>query len=188
MLPANATVLVEGSTTYEWILAEEDILDHPDEVARVPRRSTHVRVHDAIVADAGRCGRPIRLGAVAVALPAIRAAAGDGTYGSSAAETSRVSSSTPRWTVAPCQPDGASVSSLAHPLSTAVSPETAADEERCDVGVPAAEVAVRLERVLRAADTEQARPEAIAVGAGEPPFSRNHSTVSASSTSLQMYE
>lgn len=30
VLPANAGVLVEGSTTYEWILAEEDILANPE--------------------------------------------------------------------------------------------------------------------------------------------------------------
>ena len=30
LFPADAAVLVEGSTTYEWILAEQDILAHPE--------------------------------------------------------------------------------------------------------------------------------------------------------------
>lgn len=30
VLPTNAGVLVEGSTTYEWVLAESDILAHPE--------------------------------------------------------------------------------------------------------------------------------------------------------------
>ena len=28
--PAGATVLVEGSTTYEWMLADQDLLTHPE--------------------------------------------------------------------------------------------------------------------------------------------------------------
>ncbi|MFK4113318.1 dihydrofolate reductase family protein [Microbacterium sp. NPDC006705] len=30
LLPENAGVIVEGSTTYEWVLAESDILAHPE--------------------------------------------------------------------------------------------------------------------------------------------------------------
>ncbi|MCZ4066376.1 dihydrofolate reductase family protein [Microbacterium sp. H37-C3] len=30
LLPENAGVLVEGSTTYEWVLAESDLLAHPE--------------------------------------------------------------------------------------------------------------------------------------------------------------
>lgn len=30
LVPKNASVLVEGSTTYEWVLAAEDLLAHPD--------------------------------------------------------------------------------------------------------------------------------------------------------------
>lgn len=30
LLPPDAGVLVEGSTTYEWLLAESDILSHPE--------------------------------------------------------------------------------------------------------------------------------------------------------------
>ncbi|MDN6567150.1 MAG: hypothetical protein L0K65_08925, partial [Actinomyces sp.] len=30
LLPAGATVLVEGSPTYEWMLREEDLLAHPE--------------------------------------------------------------------------------------------------------------------------------------------------------------
>ena len=30
LFPVGATVMVEGSTTYEWVLAESDILDHPE--------------------------------------------------------------------------------------------------------------------------------------------------------------
>jgi len=30
LFPVGATVMVEGSTTYEWVLAESDILNHPE--------------------------------------------------------------------------------------------------------------------------------------------------------------
>ncbi|MGB3413336.1 MAG: dihydrofolate reductase family protein [Microbacteriaceae bacterium] len=30
LYPAEATVLVEGSTTYEWVLAQEKLLEHPE--------------------------------------------------------------------------------------------------------------------------------------------------------------
>ena len=30
LVPQNATVLVEGSTTYQWVLEHEDILTHPE--------------------------------------------------------------------------------------------------------------------------------------------------------------
>lgn len=30
LFPAHATALVEGSTTYEWVLAESDLLAHPE--------------------------------------------------------------------------------------------------------------------------------------------------------------
>src|SRR6185312_13925035 len=46
--------------------------------------------------------------------------------------------------------------------------EPAALQQRLDVGIPAPEVAERLERVLRAADTEQAVPEPVAVGPRQP--------------------
>ncbi|GAB3820972.1 dihydrofolate reductase family protein [Tessaracoccus terricola] len=30
LFPQGTTVLVEGSTTYEWLLAQEDVLNHPE--------------------------------------------------------------------------------------------------------------------------------------------------------------
>ena len=46
--------------------------------------------------------------------------------------------------------------------------ETPTLEQRLDLGIPPSEVAVRLERVLRTADPEQAVAEAVAVRAREP--------------------
>jgi dihydrofolate reductase len=78
LLPANATVLVEGSTTYEWILAESDILAHPEKWADVHGdRPTFVFTTRDLPAPAGADIRFVR-GSVAEALPRIREAAGDG--------------------------------------------------------------------------------------------------------------
>ena len=78
LLPAGATVLVEGSTTYEWILAHEDVLAHPERWRDFHgSRPTFVfSTRDLPVPD----GADVRLvsGAVADVLPEIRAAAGDG--------------------------------------------------------------------------------------------------------------
>lgn len=74
----GATVLVEGSTTYEWLLAEQDILAHPEKWTEFHGdRATFVfTTRELPVPD----GADIRFvsGSVTEALPAIRAASGDG--------------------------------------------------------------------------------------------------------------
>ncbi|MFD1504517.1 dihydrofolate reductase [Georgenia yuyongxinii] len=78
LFPAEATVMVEGSTTYEWVLAEQDILAHPEKWQEFHGdKATFVfTTRDLPVPE----GADIRFvsGGVADALPAIRAAAGDG--------------------------------------------------------------------------------------------------------------
>jgi hypothetical protein len=81
---------------------------------------------------------------------------------------------------------GARAQRTAATAPSAVQP--AAFEQRGDLGGTAAEVSVGLERILRPADAQQARRKRSPFSRVSPPFSRNHSTVSASSTSLQMYE
>jgi dihydrofolate reductase len=78
MLPQNATVMVEGSTTYEWVLGESDILAHPEKWREFHGdRPTFVFTTRDLPAPAGADIRFVR-GDVADALPAIREAAGDG--------------------------------------------------------------------------------------------------------------
>lgn len=78
MLPQNATVIVEGSTTYEWVLNESDILAHPEKWKEFHGdRPTFVFTTRDLPAPEGADIRFVR-GAVAAALPAIREAAGDG--------------------------------------------------------------------------------------------------------------
>ena len=78
MLPQNATVMVEGSTTYEWVLGESDILAHPEKWKEFHGdRPTFVFTTRDLPAPAGADIRFVR-GDVADALPAIREAAGDG--------------------------------------------------------------------------------------------------------------
>lgn len=78
LLPGNATVLVEGSTTYEWILAEEDILAHPERWKNFHRdRPTFVFTSRQLPAPAGADIR-FRSGPVADVLDELREAAGDG--------------------------------------------------------------------------------------------------------------
>jgi dihydrofolate reductase len=78
LFPSGAAVMVEGSTTYEWVLAESDILAHPEKWREFHGdRPTFVfTTRDLPVPE----GADIRFlsGSVADALPAIRAAAGDG--------------------------------------------------------------------------------------------------------------
>jgi dihydrofolate reductase len=78
LFPWGATVMVEGSTTYEWVLAESDILANPEKWREFHGdRPTFVfTTRDLPVPD----GADIRFvsGGVADALPAIRDAAGDG--------------------------------------------------------------------------------------------------------------
>ena len=78
LLPANATVLVEGSTTYEWILAESNILAHPEKWREFHGdRPTFVFTTRDLPRPSGADIRFVR-GPVADVLPDIREAAGDG--------------------------------------------------------------------------------------------------------------
>lgn len=78
LLPHGATVLVEGSTTYEWVLAESDLIAHPEKWAEFHGdRPTFVFTTRELPVPAGADVRFVR-GPVAEALPAIRAAAGAG--------------------------------------------------------------------------------------------------------------
>lgn len=77
VLPAHAGVLVEGSTTYEWVLAEEDILAHPQKWRDFHGdRPTFVFTSRELPVPAGADVRFVS-GPVAEALPAIREAAGE---------------------------------------------------------------------------------------------------------------
>jgi dihydrofolate reductase len=78
LLPARATVIVEGSTTYEWILAETDVLTDPAKWQEVSgRRVTYVFTTRRLPVPDGADVRFLR-GPVADALPVIREAAGTG--------------------------------------------------------------------------------------------------------------
>lgn len=78
LLPQRASVLVEGSTTYEWMLDQEDMLDHPERWHQTfgPRPTFVFTTRDLPVPE----GADVRLvdGDVARVLPLIREAAGDG--------------------------------------------------------------------------------------------------------------
>lgn len=77
VLPTNAGVLVEGSTTYEWVLAESDILAHPEKWREFHGdRPTFVFTTRELPVPAGADVRFLS-GPVADALPVIRAAAGE---------------------------------------------------------------------------------------------------------------
>lgn len=77
LLPPDAAVMVEGRTTYEWLLAENDILAHPEKWQEFHGdRPTFVFTHRDLPTPAGADIRFVR-GSVAAALPDIRAAAGD---------------------------------------------------------------------------------------------------------------
>lgn len=78
LFPAGCTVLVEGSTTYQWILDEQDILNHPERWRDFHEdRPTFVFTTRQLPVPLGADIRFVR-GPVADALPAIRQAAGDG--------------------------------------------------------------------------------------------------------------
>jgi dihydrofolate reductase len=78
LFPTGATVMVEGSTTYEWVLAETDLLAHPEKWAEFHGdRPTFVFTTRDLPTPAGADVRFVA-GSVADALPAIREAAGDG--------------------------------------------------------------------------------------------------------------
>jgi len=77
VLPTNAGVLVEGSSTYEWVLAESDILTHPEKWREFHGdRPTFVFTSRDLPAPEGADIRFVS-GPVADALPAIREAAGE---------------------------------------------------------------------------------------------------------------
>lgn len=77
LFPADAAVLVEGSTTYEWVLAEEDILAHPERWQNFHGdKTTFVFTTRDLPVPEGADVRFVS-GSVADALPAIREAAGD---------------------------------------------------------------------------------------------------------------
>jgi len=76
--PANATVLVEGSTTYEWVLEHERLLERPERWREFfGAKPTFVFTTRELPVPDGADVRFVR-GPVADALPAIREAAGDG--------------------------------------------------------------------------------------------------------------
>lgn len=78
LFPSGASVLVEGSTTYEWLLAESDILAHPEKWSEFHGdRPTFVFTTRELPVPTGADIR-FASGSVAEALPAIREAAGDG--------------------------------------------------------------------------------------------------------------
>ena len=78
LFPIGASVMVEGSTTYEWVLAESDILAHPERWQEFHGgRPTFVFTTRDLPVPEGADIRFVR-GSVADALPAIREAAGDG--------------------------------------------------------------------------------------------------------------
>lgn len=77
LLPGDAGVLVEGSTTYEWVLAESDILAHPERWREFHGdRATFVFTTRELPRPAG-ADITFVSGPVIDALPRIRAAAGD---------------------------------------------------------------------------------------------------------------
>lgn len=76
LLPSGAGVLVEGSTTYEWILAEQDVLAHPEKWREFHGdKPTFVFTTRDLPTPAGADVRFVS-GSVTAALPAIRDAAG----------------------------------------------------------------------------------------------------------------
>jgi dihydrofolate reductase len=78
LIPADATVLVEGSTTYQWILDHEDLLGHPEKWQQLyADKPTFVFTSRQLAVPDGADVRFVS-GPVSDALPAIHAAAGGG--------------------------------------------------------------------------------------------------------------
>ncbi len=77
LVPQNAGVLVQGATTYEWLLAESDLIAHPERWREFHGdRATFVFSTRELPVPAGADITVVR-GPVGAALPRIRAAAGD---------------------------------------------------------------------------------------------------------------
>lgn len=78
LLPQRATVMVEGSTTYEWLLAQSDLLAHPEKWQEFHGdRPTFVFTSRELPVPGGADIRFVN-SSVADALPQIREAAGEG--------------------------------------------------------------------------------------------------------------
>lgn len=78
LFPTGVSVMVEGSTTYEWVLAESDILAHPERWREFHGdRPTFVFTTRELPVPEGADIRFVS-GPVADVLAEIRAAAGDG--------------------------------------------------------------------------------------------------------------
>ena len=78
LFPSTATVMVEGSTTYEWLLAESDLINHPEKWQEFHGdKPTFVFTTRELPVPAGADIRFVR-GSVAEVVPALREAAGDG--------------------------------------------------------------------------------------------------------------
>ncbi|WP_207455022.1 dihydrofolate reductase family protein [Herbiconiux sp. SYSU D00978] len=78
LLPQTATVMVEGSTSYEWVLAESDILANPEKWREFHGdKPVFVFTSRQLPKPEGADIRFVS-GSVADVLPAIREAAGDG--------------------------------------------------------------------------------------------------------------
>lgn len=78
LLPQSATVMVEGSTTYEWMLAELDVIQRPEKwITFSQGRPTFVFTTRELPVPEGADVRFVR-GLVRDALPGIRDAAGEG--------------------------------------------------------------------------------------------------------------
>jgi dihydrofolate reductase len=78
LVPADAAVMVEGRTTYEWVLRETDVLAHPEKWQEFHgTKPAFVFTHHALPVPEGADVRFVS-GSVSDALPAIREAAGDG--------------------------------------------------------------------------------------------------------------
>lgn len=78
LLPQDMSVLVEGSTTYEWILEHEDILTHPEKWHDFHgERPTFVFTTRDLPVPEGADVRFVQ-GSVTDVLPQIREAAGEG--------------------------------------------------------------------------------------------------------------